>query len=376
MRSSRLIAQLASYRIARGTSLLSVCLLLIASATSPRLPAQAPTTQSPAPPPDDAAPYVLHVYTDLLQIPTLVLSPHLQPLLPIRDDQFNISLDGGPPFHPTHIRFQDDDPLDLAILFDASGDVDFLLHPLLSNLHDFAAHTLRPHDHVSLYASDCNLIRITDDLPASDSDRLSANFASGLQNPALHHATENQPRCAHPVPLWDTLATIAKTLPSLPGRRVILAITSGQDNHSTLTWEVLKRYAAANSITIFGLSPVSFPRNPYSSSVTGSEGPFNNLTQLTGGLVLVTAASDLPLNLRHIIEMLRGRYILEFPRPTQGLPGQHSIEVTLAHRSAFIRAAGVTYPLPNPSLNSDPTTIPTPPSPAAFGDRHPLAPHP
>jgi hypothetical protein len=106
------------------------------------------------------------------------------------------------------------------------------------------------------------------------------------------------------------------------------------------------------------------------------EGPFNQLCQLTGGLVLLTSYPGVPTNLKRVVAFLRGRYILEFPRPDSNRGSEHIIEVTITKTDAFIRPAGISYPPPNPSLATDPTTVPSPPSPATFGTRHPSDPHP
>src|ERR1700744_5922254 len=73
-------------------------------------------------PPPPANLYTLHVYTNLMQFPTVVLGPDLKPLPPVPRDKFNITIDGGPIFHPTKMRIEGDDPISLAVLLDAGGD--------------------------------------------------------------------------------------------------------------------------------------------------------------------------------------------------------------------------------------------------------------
>ena len=60
-------------------------------------------------------PYTLHVYTDLLQIPTVALTRLHGSYRELTAQRFTISLDSGPGFHPTHIRSEGDDPVSLAI---------------------------------------------------------------------------------------------------------------------------------------------------------------------------------------------------------------------------------------------------------------------
>lgn len=77
----------------------------------------------------------------------------------------------------------------------------------------------------------------------------------------------------------------------------------------------------------------------------------------TGGLLIGSAASDVGVSLQRVIQMLRGRYILEFPRPQNGSAGMHMIEVTTSDVSALVRTSGVTVPLEDKALAADTHTV-------------------
>ena len=65
----------------------------------------------------------LHVYTNLIQIPTLVLGPSLESIKkPIAENRFSVSIDDGPWFPAIHVRPEGDDPIALSILLDVNGD--------------------------------------------------------------------------------------------------------------------------------------------------------------------------------------------------------------------------------------------------------------
>jgi hypothetical protein len=360
----------ASLLISPAAAHLGIALLLLAAAS--QLLAQ---STPPAPPADNPG-YTLHVYVNLLQIPTLVLSRSRSPLPPITPDSFNISLDSGPRFHPTHIRREGDDPIDLTILLDLSGDAFNLQSALSPSILALATQSLQPHDHVSIYAIDCLLVNTANDIPASEGDRIAHAVDTAISFPQLHGAGETRPHCASSLPLWNALAKVADSIGNLPGRRVILMISNGRDKKSTVHWKDLRRYADSRSITFFGLYPDPTrqvdPGNSY--FMLRTEDPFNQLCQLTGGLILFTSSSNLPNNLERTIAYLRGRYILEFPRPDASNGGEHDIEVTLGKTDALIRPAGISYPSADPSIAADPTTLPSPPSPAVFGSRHPIKP--
>jgi hypothetical protein len=360
-----------SLLISPAEAALKIALLLLVSATTSQLLAQ---STPPAPPSDDPG-YTLHVYVNLVQIPTLVLSPSFSPLPPISLDKFNISLDSGPSFHPTHIRREGDDPIDLAILLDLSGDAFGLQSALSASILAFSNQSLQPHDHVSIYAMDCLLVGTANDIPASDGDRIVYALDAAISFPRLHGAGEKPiPRCGTSIHLWNAMAKVAESIGNLPGRRIVLVISNGRDHNSPVHWNDLRLYADSRSVTFFGLYPdPTFLIDPRSfHSMLSTEDPFNQLCQLTGGLVLFTSPSNVANNLNRTISFVRGRYILDFPRPDGPGGGEHDIQVTLRKTDAFIRPAGISYPPADPSLAADPTTLPSPPSPAVFGSRHPI----
>src|ERR1700761_5389946 len=64
--------------------------------------------------------FTLHAYTNLVQIPTLVLGKDLTQLPRIDEGRFFVSLDGGRKLRVTHARLEGDDPIALTILLDVS----------------------------------------------------------------------------------------------------------------------------------------------------------------------------------------------------------------------------------------------------------------
>ena len=322
--------------------------------------------------PQNTVPYTLHVYTDLVQVPTLVLGPSRETLPLINAHQFRISLDSGPLFRPTDVRLEGDDPITLAILLDLSMDRNELPPNLSEDIANLVPGSLHPKDHVSVYALDCNLVRSSTDIPA-DINAIKNGIDAALQSSETQgkkgHAT-----CEDSVLLWGALGVMARQISGLPGRRVILAITSGYDGGSKLKWVDLKHFAQAESIAIFGLSMPSYDaalRNKYA----GGENPFNIICQQTGGLILQPREKELPQTLSRFVDLVRGRYILEFPRPVNSTAGSHDIVVTLDKTKAFIRPSGISIPLPDPAILADPTTVPSDPSRAPqMGKRRVLPP--
>jgi len=337
----------------------------------------------------DPAPYTLHVYTNLIQIPTLVVTADFKQLPPIPLKNFNITLDGGSPFHPTRMHREGEDPIDLTILLDASGDQNILLNRFGEALASLVPTYLHPQDRVTIYALDCTLIRSFQHLPASTAN-LHTGVTSALSAATLH-GTKTHSACPNQLHLWDAIIRISQGISNDSGRRVLLIISDGIDTASTAKWSDAMQILLNRSITVFALQDTyqfnntltglpSSETSRFGFQTTGkasTEDLFRELCRTNGGTVLATPQADMKHNLQNIITMLRNRYILEFPRANNSEPGLHNIAVTVPKSNAFIAITGVIVPMPDAKLLLDPTTVPTTtPSPATFGNRRPLTPHP
>src|ERR1700679_2422053 len=175
----------------------------------------------------------LRVYTNLKQVPVLVLTPDYQRMRPIDVSKFRLSLDSGPPFRPTHVRQEGDDPLSLAILIDASKPDSELL-PLLSQaIAALAPESLQRQDHVSIYALDCTLNRTAFDAPANAATLKEAvDRALAPWQIRRKLKKDSVTQCKPSLPLWDSLNNVMDDLTKQSGRLLLLAITDGRDEGS------------------------------------------------------------------------------------------------------------------------------------------------
>jgi hypothetical protein len=311
-------------------------------------------------------PLTFHAYANLLQIPVLVLSPYLKPLPLISASKFAISLDSGPKFRPTHVRLEGDDPISLAILLDVSEPDAELVPDIEDAIAGLSPTFLNRSDRVSIYALDCSLTRSLYDVPADSTElKNGVEVALRLWN---SRRQRKEARCKKTMHLWDTLVYITENLSSRPGRRVILAVTDGRDWGSSNTWNGLRRFAAASSVAIFGMTS--------HESIPSPEDVFDSVCGLTGGLVLTTNRAKISQDLERFTTMLRERYILEFPRTDNAPAGPHRIDVTVLNSNAVIRTTGITVPIEDPRILADPTTVPSDPSHAPqLGKRRILTPN-
>jgi hypothetical protein len=303
--------------------------------------------------PENASSLTLHVYTNLVQIPTLVLGVNRKPIARIGEQKFFVSLDGGRKLRATHARLEDDDPISLTILMDLSQSRPGIMLSADKAIASLAPLSLHAKDEVSIYALGCQLIRPTYQGP-TDAETLKRHVDLVLQQSQSWNEIDTKRRCQNPLYLWDSLASIVETLSGRPGRRVILAVTDGVDRGSRNSWNALRLFAQTRSVAIFGLVQPADLRN------LDAEDPFNDVCQLSGGIVLPTPARDLGKQLAWALTLIRARYIVEFPRPMTTVSGRYSLDVTVSTKpEAFIRPTGIQVPIDDPAILNDPTTVPS-----------------
>jgi hypothetical protein len=304
-------------------------------------------------PANDAPITTLHVYTNLAQVPTLVLTKRHKEMTPVPPAQFRLSLDSGPAVPPTHVRVEGDDPISMAILIDTMVPKSELLPQVQEAVTGLARGSLGPQDRVSIYAMGCDLTlaadQITPDAKSLESAMNTAMAAWAIRQRAGSGVTVSNAHSRACKPLWDALSYVTEKLHQQPGRRVLVTISDGADSGSNkATWWTVQERAQIESVAIFGVL------------TTGSadpEDPFDIICELTGGVELFATKRTLDQTLQELVTMVRHRYILEFPRSDDFKPGHHSIAVSILKSKAYIRTTGVTFPVANPKVLADPTTV-------------------
>jgi hypothetical protein len=349
--------------------------LLVLAAIIAALSGTALTAQIVSAAADGGVP-TLHVYTNLVQVPTLVLTTN-QDLIdkPIAENRFSVSIDSGRWFRATHVRREGEDPISLSILLDVSGDSADLMPKMEDALGKLVPLSLHSRDRVSVYALDCSLRRSLNDAPANNL-LLKTAVGAALEPWTQHKRNKPGKGCELKGHLWDGLGAVALALSELPGRRVILVVTDGRDTGSKTSWDTVRYFAQMKGIAIFalkfapgslGIESIGRGRGGYlpgggrSSAV---ERPLISVCELSGGVVMrMSERADLSKSLERFVTMLRERYIIEFPRPGNSTAGEHDLEVKIDKGVyIIIRPSGVSVPLPDPALATDPTTIQMGPS--------------
>jgi len=303
--------------------------------------------------PDGA--YTLHVYTDLLQVPTIVLTPLHSDYRALTKENFTLSLDGGPRFHPTNVRLEGDDPITIAVLFDLTTDDNPMFASFASAMSTLPAGMFSARDYISVYAYDCKLMRTTEDKPATP-QQLQASMVKVMTEGRESARNGAKQSCWRDKRLYDVVARMSQDIGDLPGRRVILVISDGTDRHSTNDWLRVARFAGNKGVAIFGIRPVRTPTGTtkgYSGTefnddwlTTAESDEFGRLCGTSGGLVFDGESTKKMMTgqIERFMTMLRDRYIVEFRRPANGLPGFYAFDVKVKDPAAIIRSAGIAFP--------------------------------
>ena len=305
---------------------------------------------------DQTPVFTLKVYTDLVQVPTLVLDHDRQSLPPIDASRFQVSLDGGKKFAPTHVRLEGEDPLNVAIVFDVGMKQRSELVPGFADAVAAAmAKMLHPQDRISIYLLSCNLIRTVHQV-VPDAELLRGSIEEGLQSPMLGKDRAGV-TCGPKVYLFGAATTVVTQMRAASGRRAILMISVGQDDGIATSKERLHDYAIVDGVALFGLTDLN------DAWIRGDREPkseFVSLCESTGGIVMEGNKRDLQKRLTRWIGLLRGRYIVEFPRPQTLNMGANGMDITIRRDGlAFTTFAGVSVSLPDPMITSDPHYVPS-----------------
>ena len=293
----------------------------------------------------ETPPVTLHVYTDLLQIPVLVLNQAQQPMVGLTSKQFRLSVDTGPLFEPPYVRREGDDPIALTVLLDANVRGAAAEARAVAAVAGLVGHALTERDRVVLEAVHaCGATR-TEPLRVTSAAVVRRRMAAVLN---ARDAAPANAACEKPKPLWDMMADAVVRQGDQSGRRVLLVVSDGVDRGSRTVWRDLRRAASERSVAIFG---VSFPEERTrewrkTSATRGVPEPdaLMALCELTGGVLTWSSSAELEGAMQEVVRMVRERYILEFARPEHMESGAHDLDVTVAKGNAFVRPAGISFP--------------------------------
>ncbi|MDQ3474248.1 MAG: VWA domain-containing protein [Acidobacteriota bacterium] len=338
---------------------------LPAPPTPPRLkPTPTPT---PVPPPKDEDVDVIRVSSNLVMVPVSVVDTTSQPVLGLQVTDFRV-LEQGSEQKLTDLGNPDQVPLDIAILFDISSSVrekgffQFQQRAAAS----FLRQVMKPSDRAAIFT-------------IADQPLLLAPLASA-ESAALKLQQIPAATSQVPTAFYDTVAAAAKYLKEKSEerhRRVILVISDGDDNFSSLVRDMTKaEHLAAQEGSA---TPASAKRsldlrraravletqkavqqadaafysiNPGGPSLllnlisTRAQNAMQSIADSTGGNAFVPDGEQhLERVFKEIAAELRGQYLLQYYSNSQTGPEFRNIKVSIPARTELrVRARQGYYP--------------------------------
>ena len=284
----------------------------------------------------------IHVLTDLIEVPVFAFKLPFRPEPGLTKSQFVISLDGGTPFHPSHVRMEGAEPLNLSIVVETdTKDAHLLSQNLQSGIQSWPPTLFNDSDRVSFYIYGCQLVRSLKKEPAGSKDQRD-KLLRAVALPGFQSAMEGGRSCPRP-PLDKLLETVMNQTADATSWNVILWIVNAEYKADLKQFERVRAFAAAQRVTVFAIKYLATDRFP-ASVYSGSEA-VNHLVAAVGGMTLHAAFGELGEVTATMIADVRQRYIVSFPLPGNGSKGAHWLQITSTAKGVKIISSTASAPL-------------------------------
>jgi Ca-activated chloride channel family protein len=273
---------------------------------------------SPGAPPHFAPAAQFKTDTRVVLVPTTVMNRKGAIVSGLTSDAFDVSQDNRP--QQITSFGEEDVPVSLGIVLDVSGSMQHVLGEAKHTLRAFFSAT-NPEDEAFLYTV------------AGRPNRESAftrDFDTLLDQALFKDAGGS-------TALVDTIyAALVQTRKSHEGRKAILVISDGMDNHSRYSAHELMSAAVEADLQIYSISVFDPPRNKKPIELQEERNGvafLDDLTRKTGGVSLVVRDSEEATRAAdRIARIMRDQYLLGYvpgsaPAPDSGK--WHSIKVAV-----------------------------------------------
>ena len=158
----------------------------------------------------------LHVYTNLVQIPTLVIDSGAQPVTEIEEKRLLCERGWRAEVPGDACEAGGDDPISLAIVLDVSQPFPVLMTRMDDAVAGLAPLSLHAKDRVSVYSMDCNLGRSGENVRAAAAT-LHRDVDAALEQWRAHGRDRWKSECKTPANLWDSLTVVTQALANSRG---------------------------------------------------------------------------------------------------------------------------------------------------------------
>jgi hypothetical protein len=291
------------------------------------------------PPPETTT---IHVLADQIEVPVLAFKPPFRPEPGLTKSQFVIRLDGGMPFHPSHVRMEGAEPLNLTVLVEAdTKDAHLLSQSLQSGMETWSPTLFNDSDRVSFYIHGCRLIRSLKEEPTASKDQRD-KLPRAAALPFFQSAMEGGRSCPRP-PLDKLLETVMYQSADAGSWNVILWIVNADHKADWKQFERVRAFAAAQRVTVFAIKYLE--TDHFLASVYSGSEAVNRLVAAVGGTTLHAAFGELGEVTQTMIADVRQRYIVSFPRPGNGSTGAHWLQITSTAKNVSVLSSAASAPL-------------------------------
>jgi Ca-activated chloride channel family protein len=227
--------------------------------------------------------------------------------------------------HKQDIRIFDREagmPLTVALLVDSSGSTAKDLRFELDSATRFLRTIIRPEDRACIFSFNQSVEQIgtfTNDVAALERHVRSIHSEGGTS-------------------LYDAIFLASEQLRHLPGRRVIVLVTDGDDTTSVVGYQQALHAAQDSDAVIYGMIVVPIPGS--AGRDIGGEHAMMTLSDDTGGRAFQPRpATDLDPVFKDLAEELRTQYVLGFyAQPLTGAKPFRRLEVKTVNPAFAVQA--------------------------------------
>jgi Ca-activated chloride channel family protein len=256
----------------------------------------------------------IHVRVNLVNVLVSVLDENNRPSPDLPVEAFQVSEEGNPQKIEIFEK-ETQQPLDLALMIDASLSAQTEMPTERAAASHFIQQVIRPGDRLAVFVVDENVTRVAD-----FSDKISA----------LQDAVRKIPPGAG-TSIYDAIVLGSRSLATQQGERrhVIILVTDGGETTSRSDFETARR-AAVRSDTLLYTILIRAVRNEGGRNTAG-EHALQTITETTGGAMFYPdRAADLGVIFDQIDRELRTQYRLAYyPNPRGPADSLRNIEVNV-----------------------------------------------
>lgn len=286
-------------REAQITEAESIC----ESCQQPRIPSTARVTKSPS---SGESGWTLHSNVDEVAV-FFVATDHGKPVRSLKQSEIRVRDDGKGPASIVAFRSEDQLPLRLGLVIDASNSVTKRFAFEQASASEFVKKVLVGNDDLAFAVGVSNSVLVVEDF-TSDGSKLS----EGIGNLVPAGGTA----------LWDAVAFAADKLvarqETQPVARVLVVISDGQDNSSRKTLKEAIETAEQDGVSVYTISTndVRYVSTALLESTILGDRALRALAEHTGGSAFAPGSvRNLDSSLTDLEEFIHSRYLVAYKPP-------------------------------------------------------------